>query len=100
MKTIQPPTPGRARRRGSRVLALLTLLLALNTTGCGTLLFPDRHGQRSGDLDANVVLMDGIGLLFLIVPGLVAYIVDIATGAIYLPPGMERGEGPFFHDDR
>ena len=44
----------------------------------------------------NVLVMDGFWLLFLIVPGLVAYGVDLSTGAIYLPPGVEKGEGPFF----
>lgn len=61
-------------------------------------MFAERNGQDSGKIDPNVVLMDGIGLLFFILPGLVAYGVDFATGAIYLPAGVERGEGPFFRD--
>jgi hypothetical protein len=32
------------------------------------------------------------------VPGLVAYGIDFYTGAIYLPEGIEKGEGPLFHD--
>ena len=49
-----------------------------------------------GKIDPNAVVLDGIGLLFFVVPGLVAFAIDFATGAIYLPPGEETGEGPFF----
>ena len=71
-------------------------VLALASSSCGTLLFDHRHGQEDGRVDPNVLVMDGALLLLFILPGLVAYGVDIATGAIYLPPGVERGEGPFF----
>lgn len=63
-------------------------------------MFPERQGQTSGKVDPNILLLDGIGLIFFIVPGLVAFVVDFATGAIYLPPGIERGEGPFFEDSK
>ena len=33
--------------------------------GCGTLLYPERRGQRAGHLDVGVTILDGIGLLFL-----------------------------------
>lgn len=82
--------------------AALTLCLALALAplqGCGTLLFPERRGQESGHVDPNIVLLDALGLVLFIVPGLVSFIVDFATGAIYLPPGVERGEGPFFRDE-
>ncbi len=77
---------------------LVSLLLALcpSLAGCGILMFEERHGQTSGRVDPNVVVMDGIGLLFFIVPGLLAFAIDLGTGAIYLPDGVERGEGPFF----
>ena len=78
---------------------LLPLVLILPLTGCGTLMFQQRHGQSPGKIDANVVLLDGIGLIFFIVPGLVAFAIDFSSGAIYLPPDMERGEGPFFFDE-
>jgi hypothetical protein len=31
-------------------------------------------------------VLDGIGLLVFLVPGVIAFAVDFATGAIYLPP--------------
>jgi len=56
-------------------------------TSCGALIHPERVGQpRTGRLDTSVVLLDGLGLLLFLVPGLIAFIVDFATGAIYLPP--------------
>lgn len=72
---------------------LVCSAILLQLVSCGTLLYPERRGQRSGELDAAVVLMDGIGLLFFIIPGVIAFAVDIDTGAIYLPsahPGGKR----------
>ena len=57
--------------------------------GCGILLYPERRGQTSGRYDADVVLLDAAGLLLFIVPGVIAFAMDILTGAIYLPPGEE-----------
>lgn len=78
---------------------LLACALALQTSACGTLIFPERvdeeHSRRA---DPNVLILDAVGLIFFIVPGLVAYIVDFSTGAIYLPEGVDEGEGPFFED--
>lgn len=59
--------------------------LIVQLSGCGTLLHPERRGQNSGRLDAGIVALDGIGLLFFLVPGLIAFAVDFTTGAIYLP---------------
>ncbi len=56
------------------------------TTGCGLILYPERRGQPRGRLDWGVVLLDGLGLLLFLVPGLIAFAVDFATGTIYLPP--------------
>ena len=69
-----------------RVILLVSLAaLVLFTPACGTLLYPERHGQDGGDLDPTVLILDGIGLLFWVVPGLLAFIVDFATGSIYEP---------------
>ena len=39
-----------------------------------------------GGLDWSIVALDGIGLLLFFIPGVIAFAVDFATGAIYLPP--------------
>lgn len=50
-------------------------------------MYPERRGQRTGTLDPGIVLLDGLGLLLFFVPGVIAFAVDFATGAIYLPEG-------------
>ncbi|UTA48428.1 hypothetical protein L1F30_02505 [Simiduia sp. 21SJ11W-1] len=63
------------------------LVLLLNTTACGYFLYPERVGQTDGRVDPTVVILDAAGLLFGILPGVVAFAVDLSTGAIYLPAG-------------
>lgn len=71
----------------SRGLCLGGLTSAI---GCGTLLHPERHGQpHSRDIDWSVVALDGLGLILFFVPGVIAFVVDFSTGAIYLPPKPE-----------
>jgi len=78
---------------------LLALLVALPVAGCGTIVFEERQGEPHSDrLDPNVLIMDGFGLLLFIVPGVVAFLVDFHSGAIYLPPDVDKGEGPFIKD--
>jgi hypothetical protein len=69
-----------------RIAGTLTVGLAFFLTSCGTILYPERRGQSAGRLDIGVVALDGIGLLLFLVPGVIAFAVDFATGAIYLPP--------------
>jgi hypothetical protein len=69
-----------------------------SVAGCGTILYPERRGQRGGTLDTGVVILDGLGLLLFFVPGVIAFAVDFATGAIYLPEGegtpLSKSERP------
>jgi hypothetical protein len=56
--------------------------------GCGTILYPERRGQRShARIDTGVAIMDACWLLLFIVPGVIAFAVDFSNGAIYLPGG-------------
>lgn len=64
---------------------LLSAVLVFESVGCGTLMYPERKGQRSGHIDAGVAVLDGIGLLFFLIPGVIAYAVDFNNGTIYLP---------------
>ncbi len=70
-------------RAGSHVLG--TGLLGLVGAGCGTIMHPERKGQPAGNLDWSIVALDGIGLLFFLVPGVIAFAVDFNNGSIYLP---------------
>ena len=69
------------------IKTVLVALLAIQLSGCGTLLYPERRGMESGRLDADVVVLDAIGLFFFLIPGVVAFAVDLTTGTIYLPQG-------------
>jgi hypothetical protein len=73
------------RSRTARLVLLA--VLAFQLVACGTILYPERQGQKSGRIDPGVAILDGLGLLLFIVPGVIAFGVDFATGAIYLPPG-------------
>lgn len=69
-------------------IALVGLLI-VQLSGCGTLLYPERRGTETGRLNADIVLLDAVGLLFFVIPGVVAFAVDLVTGAIYLPSGKK-----------
>lgn len=73
-------------RMQSRVIggALIAALL-VQLSACGSLFFPDRRGQIDGKIDPLVVGLNAVGLLFYVIPGLLAFGIDFATGAIYLP---------------
>jgi hypothetical protein len=76
---------------GALVVSLLTQL-----TACGSIFYPDRRGQIQGNgrMDPAIVVLDAIGLLFYILPGVIAFGVDFATGAIYLPDGKQAQVDP------
>ncbi|MFC6635368.1 hypothetical protein [Microbulbifer taiwanensis] len=75
----------RSIKRGLAAGCLLTLVM--NMTACGYFLYPERKGQQGGRVDPVVVILDGVALLFGILPGVVAFAVDFTNGTIYLPPG-------------
>jgi hypothetical protein len=70
-----------------RLLTVSLALYLLQSTGCGVLLYPERQGQKSGRIDPAIAILDGIGLLLFLIPGLVAFAVDFHQGTIYLPGG-------------
>jgi hypothetical protein len=78
------------RSRG--VVGAIVVLALVFETGCGAIFYPERRGQKGGRIDAGVAVLDGIGLLFFILPGVIAFAVDFGTGAIYIPTG---GKGMF-----
>lgn len=72
-----------------RRFALITLATTygLSTVSCGYVFHPERRNQQrhSGQLDVSIVLLDAIGCLFFIIPGVIAFAVDITSNTIYLP---------------
>ena len=71
----------------SIVTPILIVTLTTNLASCGTILYPERHNQKAGQIDPAVAILDGIGLLFYIIPGVIAFAVDFSNHSIYLPQG-------------
>ncbi len=70
------------------VVRLFVLALIFNLAACGTILHPERKNQHaSGQIDVGIAILDGIGLLFFIRPGVIAFAVDFSNNTIYLPHG-------------
>jgi len=79
----------------SRIIGgVLVATLLTQLSACGSIFFPDRRGQIDGKIDPVVVALDAVGLLFYIIPGIIAFGVDFATGAIYLEPGKTAQVAP------
>lgn len=74
----------------SKLLNGIMALLVLYISSCGTILYPERKGQKPGKIDVAVAALDAVGLLFFIIPGVIAFVVDYNNGTIYLPPGKKN----------
>jgi len=73
-----------------RTITAGLLATAAVLSSCGTIIYPDRvHQENRSNLDPVVIILDGIGLFLFFIPGVVAFAVDFATGAIFLPEGTE-----------
>lgn len=67
-------------------LIIIGLIGATLFNSCATIIHPERRGN-SGELaamDPWMALLDTILILFGIAPGVIAWAVDITTGAIYM----------------
>jgi hypothetical protein len=59
--------------------------------GCGTMFHPERRGNRGGKIDVGVAVMDSLWIFAFIIPAVVAWVVDLNTGAIYISDGRAEG---------
>ena len=73
------------------ILAVVAALF-FQLSACGYILYPERRGQPAGEIDVKIAVLDALGLLFFIIPGVVAFAVDFTNHTIYLPPG-KRADG-------
>lgn len=69
------------------MVLLAVAAFVIQLTACGTIIHPERKGQSAGQLDPSIVVLNAVGLLFFLVPGVVAFAVDFNNGSIYLPGG-------------
>ena len=65
-----------------KFLVLIVAVLFFGVSSCGTII-KNGKGGKTDNLDVSIVLLDAVGLLFFIVPGLIAYIVDFGNKTIY-----------------
>jgi hypothetical protein len=86
-----------ANRLKRLLAAAVIAVFGFQTTSCGYILHPERKGQKGGRIDPAVAVLDGLGLLLFLIPGIVAFVIDFHYGTIYLPGGKkaeaEGGEG-------
>ena len=75
-----------------RFVSFITILsLLLQVSACGYILHPERRNKNNGNkLDFAIVALDSIGLLFFIIPGIIAFAVDITSNTIYLPSNGKK----------
>jgi hypothetical protein len=78
---------------------VVAIVFMLQVVGCGTIIYPERRGQTSGRIDVGIAVLDGLGLLLFIIPGVIAFAVDFSTGAIYLPHGKSRASNGLEDND-
>ena len=77
-----------------RFQGLIAGWLAAASAGCGTLMYPERRGQsRTGGIDWTVAGMDAIGLVFFLIPGVIAFAIDYHNGSLFLPAGSASISG-------
>lgn len=70
----------------NKLICIFILISFFSVSGCGAIFYPERKGNTT-NIDPKVAVLDGIGLVFFIIPGVVAYAIDFATGCIYLSGG-------------
>ncbi len=59
-------------RNASRVIGgVLAVTLLSQLTACGSIFYPDRRGQIDGKIDPAIAVLDAVGLLFYVIPGLI-----------------------------
>ncbi len=67
------------------VVPVVLVSISLQLLSCGTLFHPERKGQTGGRIDPGIAILDGLGLLLFLLPGVIAFAVDFSNGTIYLP---------------
>lgn len=77
------------KRQFVRMLHVVVLaVLIIQMSACGYILYSERRGQRPiGRIDPAIAVLDALGLIFFVVPGVIAFAVDITNGTLYLPSG-------------
>ena len=80
------------KRKVKFVVSIVLICFFINLIACGTIMYPERKGQREGRLDPAIVILDAVGLIFFFIPGVIAFAVDFSTGCIYMSGGKHSNK--------
>ena len=70
----------------NKIKKIIIVALLGTAISCGTIMKPYQINQpNSGQLDATIVLLDSLGLVLFIFPGIIALTVDYSNGTLFLP---------------
>jgi hypothetical protein len=73
------------------LLTVVIIVLIIQLTACGYFFYPERRGQKPiGRIDPAIAVLDALGLFLFIVPGVIAFAVDITNGTLYFPESHHR----------
>ena len=65
---------------------IVTVMLILFLSGCGTVLkYNQLEYDHTNSIDQTVLILDILGMFLATLPGLIGYIIDYNTGALFLP---------------
>ncbi len=81
-------------KSGKMFFVIISTMLVIQLSACGYFFYPERRGQKPiGRIDPAIAVLDALGLIFFIVPGVIAFAVDITNGTLYLPGGHRHSSG-------
>jgi len=67
---------------------VVSVVLIIQLSACGYFLYPERRGQKPiGRIDPAIAILDALGLVLFVIPGVIAFAVDITNGTLYFPSG-------------
>ena len=70
---------------------VVVIVLIIQLSACGYFMYPERRGQKPvGRIDPAIAVLDALGLLLFIIPGVIAFAVDITNGTLYFPGGQRH----------
>ena len=79
------------RKFGKIFRIVVSVVLIMQLCACGYFMYPERRGQKPvGRVDPAIAALDALGLLLFIIPGVIAFAVDISNGTLYFPNGRRH----------
>ncbi len=77
------------------IRALVVAVLMFQLSACGYIMYPERRGQKPvGRVDPAIAVLAALGFLVFIIPGVIAFAVDITNGTLYFPAGRQHSSAP------